>query len=90
MSEIEVRTKMEQAMTAIEEFYFGDEEDAGETMFNNFAKVHAHHFAGYSSVYQDEHKLEHTAAYQQFQTLFENKLEEIVSQHDISVSVFFE
>jgi hypothetical protein len=90
MSEAEVRGKMEDAMREIEDFYFGEEEDAGEQMFNKFAATHAAKFVGFNSVYEDEHTLEQTTAYQQFQTLFEAKLEEIVARNGLTVPVFFE
>jgi hypothetical protein len=44
-------------------------------MFNAFAARHAHAFAGITSVQEEEQKLEYTAAYNEFQQLFEAKLE---------------
>ena len=51
MSESEIRSKMEEAMRQIEDFYFGDEENTGEQLFNNFAQNHAEHFVGYKTAF---------------------------------------
>ena len=91
MNEQQTRERMEEAMRKIEDFYFGEEEDTGEQLFNNFAEKYAEQFAGFTkNVQQQEHKLEHTIAYQEFQQIFETKLDEIVSSCGLSVNVFFE
>ena len=41
MNEDQVRERMEEAMRKIEDFYFGEEEDTGEQLFNTFAATHA-------------------------------------------------
>lgn len=46
-------------MDHIEDFYFGDDENSGEAIFNRFAAKHAHIFDENS----DENKLEYTAIY---------------------------
>lgn len=81
---------MERAMRRIEDFYFGDDEAAGERLFNRFAEQHAHHFAADVSAESGENKLEYTTAYQEFVQLFESKLEEIISQEGLSVERFFQ
>jgi len=80
---------MERAMRKIEDFYFGDEEGTGEHMFNNFAQKHAHHFKPHMRVTEEENKLEHTLAYQEFQKIFEGKLEELVQSENLSVEEFY-
>lgn len=85
MSEEEKRTRMEAAMRKIEDFYFGDEEDAGEKIFNQFAQTHAHHFHSAVDAEGEENKLEYTVAYNEFQHLFEHKLEEMISSEGLSI-----
>lgn len=36
--------KLQAVMDKIEEFYFGDDENSGEQIFNRFAAKHAHLF----------------------------------------------
>ena len=50
--------KLEEVMSKIEEFYFNDGEDSGETMFNTFAKNHAHLFEEKFNALDGESKLE--------------------------------
>lgn len=90
MDEGEVRRRMERAMRRIEDFYFGDEEEAGERMFNKFAAKHAQHFAPGVGAEEGENKLEYTVAYQEFAQMFESKLEELISQEGLTVQVFFD
>jgi len=51
--------KVSAAMEKIEEFYFGDDEDSGEQMFNRFAEKHAHLFEAGVDAHEMENKLEY-------------------------------
>jgi len=90
MDEAVVRSRMEHAMRRIEDFYFGDEEEAGERMFNKFAAKHAQYFAPGVSAEDGENKLEYTVAFQEFSQMFESKLEELITQEGLTVQAFFE
>ena len=90
MDEGEVRGRMERAMRRIEDFYFGDDEEAGERMFNKFAAKHAVHFAPGVAAEGGENKLEYTVAYQEFAQVFESKLEELITSEGLDVQQFFE
>jgi hypothetical protein len=67
--------KLEEIMDHIENFYFGDDENSGEAMFAKFAEKHAHMFDDECDSLNSEHKLEYTAVYEEFQQLFEQKIE---------------
>ena len=45
-------------MEKIEDFYFGDGEENGESVFNRFAAKHAHHFDDNCDAKEGENKLE--------------------------------
>ena len=75
-------------MEKIEEFYFGDGADSGEVVFNAFAAKHANLFTQECDAIESENKLEyayyllndcsyfrHTQVYEEFQQLFESKIE---------------
>lgn len=47
-------------MRRIENFYFSDDEDAGEKIFNQFAAQHSHYFHGDVNATEEENKLEYT------------------------------
>lgn len=85
----EARERMEQAMKKIEDFYFGDDPDAGEQLFKRFAVKHSQHFRPGMNPFGEENKLEYTAAYQEFQELFEKKLDELISSEGLTVPQFF-
>ncbi|OMJ96179.1 hypothetical protein SteCoe_362 [Stentor coeruleus] len=81
--------KMERAMRKIEDFYFGDEDNTGEQMFNTFAKKYSNLFTADMKVTETENKIEHTLAYQEFQHLFESKLDDLVCSEGLTVEEFF-
>ena len=81
---------MERAMRRIEDFYFGDDEAAGERMFSRFAGKHARHFAPGVAAEEGENKLEYTTAYEEFVQLYEGKLEEFIGAEGLTVERFFE
>lgn len=89
MAAPEASERMERAMKRIEDFYFSDDPEAGEQLFMRFAVKHSHHFRPGMSAFGEENKLEHTQAYQEFQVLFERKLEELVTAEGLSVNEFF-
>jgi hypothetical protein len=73
-------SKLEEIMDHVEDFYFGDDENSGEAMFARFAEKHAHLFSDELSATDAENKLEYTTVYQEFQQLFEKKVEGNISQ----------
>ena len=43
-------SKLQEIMQRIEDFYFSDDDDSGEAIFNRFAEKHAHLFeAGFEA-----------------------------------------
>ena len=67
--------KLETIMDQVEDFYFGDQEDSGQAMFARFAEKHAHLFSDDCDAEASENKLEYTVVYQEFQQIFEKKIE---------------
>jgi hypothetical protein len=67
--------KLETIMDQVEDFYFGDQEDSGQAMFARFAEKHAQLFADDCDAEASENKLEYTVVYQEFQQIFEKKIE---------------
>ncbi len=53
-------------MEKVEEFYFGDEDDFGEAIFNKLAEKHAYLFNEGCDAVGKENKLEHTHLYEEF------------------------
>ena len=84
-----IKERMERAIRKIEDFYFGDDENNGEQMFNNFAHTYSHLFSADMTATDSENKIEHTLAYQEFQKMFEAKLDELVQSESLSVEEFF-
>ena len=74
MEESEI-SKLEEIMDHVEDFYFGDDENSGEAMFAKFAEKHAPLFDDDCDAGETENKLEYTTVYQEFQLLFEKKIE---------------
>lgn len=81
--------QVERAMRKIEDFYFGDEENTGEEIFNSFASKYANLFSAEMVVTESENRIEHTLAYEEFQKLFESKLDELIRSENITVEDFF-
>ena len=50
--------KLSQVMEKIEDFYFGDGEESGETVFNKFAEKHSKMFEEGCDAIENENKLE--------------------------------
>jgi len=50
--------KLSLVMDKIEEFYFGEDENSGEQVFNRFAEKHAHLFEDGFYAQHGENKLE--------------------------------
>ncbi|CAI2380264.1 unnamed protein product [Moneuplotes crassus] len=82
--------KLQAAMDAISDFYFGESEDSGEQMFKKFANKHKELFDVTEGTDMEEHKLEFTDVYKEFQTLFETKIEELVEKSGASSEEFVE
>jgi hypothetical protein len=80
---------LDRVMRKVEDFYFGDGDCTGEHLFNTFAKRHAHLFSASMKATEFENKLEHTLAYQEFQQLFESKIDEMVRSEGRPVEEFF-
>jgi len=76
---------LEEIMDHVEDFYFGEDEDSGQAMFAKFAEKHADLFADECDAVANENKLEYTAVYQEFQELFEKKVEGNLSMVIITV-----
>ncbi|CAG9310573.1 unnamed protein product [Blepharisma stoltei] len=85
----ELQERIERTMRKIEDFYFGDEGDSGEQMLSSFAEKYSHLFNRHMRATEVENRLEHTLAYQEFQNIFEAKLDELVSSEGWTVDQFF-
>lgn len=53
-----MESKVQDVMDKLEEFYFGDDPDSGEQIFNKFAEKHAHLFEDGVDATEMENKLE--------------------------------
>ena len=61
--------KIQACIDKISDFYFGDSEDCGEALFKKFAETHKNKFlTEQDEIMENEHKLEYTEAYKEFQT----------------------
>ena len=83
-----ISEKMQKAMDTIQDFYFGDSEDCGEVMFKKFAEKHSKTFKKGKDQPPDEHKLEYTQVYNEFQDVFEKKIEELIEKAECSQEEF--
>ena len=60
--------KLQRCIDTISDFYFGDTEDCGEELFKRFAGIHRDKFLRtQEEMLLDEHKLEYTEVYNEFQ-----------------------
>mmetsp|Transcript_17686 Transcript_17686/g.12731 ORF Transcript_17686/g.12731 Transcript_17686/m.12731 type:complete len:84 (+) Transcript_17686:52-303(+) len=77
-------------MEKLEAFYFSDGGDGGEEIFNKFAEKHANLFDDGCDAKETENKLEYTQAYEEFCKEFEEKIEVIIKECNITVEQFYE
>ena len=82
--------KLQDAMNSITDYYFGDAEDSGEAMFKKFASKHKDTFDVTEGTDMEEHKLEFTEVYKEFQDLFEKKIEELIEKAGVEPGEFVE
>ena len=80
--------KMQEVMEKVESFYFDEGEDSGEQMFNRFAEKYAAIFEKDCDATTMENKLEYTEAYNEYQKLFEKKIEEIIESCGMQADEF--
>ncbi|CDW78852.1 UNKNOWN [Stylonychia lemnae] len=73
-------SKLQEVMGRIEDFYFSDEEDSGEAIFNRFAEKHAHLFEAGFEAKATENKLDLRA----------KLILELIKDSGVSVEQFFE
>ena len=60
--------KIQACIDNISDFYFGDNEEWGESLFKKFAETHKDKFSsGLDEAMEGEQKLEYTEAYKEFQ-----------------------
>ena len=90
MAEETQQELVERVMNKIEEFYFGDSEQSGEALFNEFAKKHETLFEGDDDGDMKEQKLEYTQVYNEFVKLFEELIEKLITDCGVDVGKFFE
>lgn len=76
-------------MNKIEEFYFGDGEQSGEALFNEFASKHEALFEVNVDA-ENEQKLEYTNVYKEFVKLFEELIEKLIVECGVGVQEFFD
>merc|ERR1712083_872756 len=71
-------------MQKVEDFYFSDEENGGEKMFNEFAAKHHEIFEADCDAEDMENKLEYTQVYKEFCVLFETTIENLIKESGFS------
>jgi hypothetical protein len=67
--------QLEETIANIENYYFGEKGDCGESLFINFAKENKETFIKAKLSQSTENNFEFTELYTQFQKLYEMKLE---------------
>ena len=77
-------------MEKIEHFYFEDGSDCGEVIFNKFAAKHEKTFEEDFEAKDGENKLEYTEAYNEFCKIFEQHIERIIQECNITVDQFYQ
>mmetsp|Transcript_11717 Transcript_11717/g.8160 ORF Transcript_11717/g.8160 Transcript_11717/m.8160 type:complete len:83 (+) Transcript_11717:60-308(+) len=77
-------------MEKIEHFYFEDGADCGEVIFNKFAEKHEKLFEEEFDAESGENKLEYTQAYEEFCKLFEEHIEKIIKESNVTVEQFYD
>jgi hypothetical protein len=78
------------ALILIENYYFGEGENCGERLFIDFAKKHKTVFLNSKISESTENKFEFTELFQEFQVVYEQKLEELIKQAGLSIDSFYE
>jgi hypothetical protein len=82
--------KLINAIKRIEDYYFGEGEDCGERLFIDFARKNRQAFLGSKLNNSSENDFIFTELHNQFQTIYESKLESLVISSDLTVDEFYE
>ena len=73
----------------LENYLFGKSGDCGEKLFIDFAKNNKQHFIDAKLGQSTENNFEFSELFKQFQTIYEQKLEEIIKTNGINSEQFY-
>jgi hypothetical protein len=82
--------KLINAIKFVEDYYLGDGEECGERLFIDFAKKNKKVFLDAKINNSTENNFIFTELYNQFQGIYEAKLEQIILESGLSTDDFYE
>ena len=80
---------LDEAIETIEAYLFGKGEERGEKLFLDFAKANKKHFINAGLSRSTENNFKFSELYEQFQGIYEKKLEELINSKGITSGQFY-
>ena len=80
---------LDETIEAIENYLFGKGDDCGETLFINFARANKKYFENAGLGKSTENNFKFSELFQQFQVIYEEKLEQIINTKGINSQQFY-
>ena len=80
---------LEDTISSLEEYFFGEGPNNGENLFINFAKNNKERFKKANISNSTENNFEFTELHKEFQKIYEKKIEEIINKNKMSVEGFY-
>ena len=80
---------LDETIKSLEEFFFGEGPNNGESLFINFAKKNKNKFKQANISKSTENNFEFTELHKEFQKIYEKKIEEIINKNNMSVEGFY-
>jgi len=80
---------LEDTISSLEEYFFGEGPNNGENLFITFAKNNKERFKKANISNSTENNFEFTELHKEFQKIYEKKIEEIINKNKMSVEGFY-
>jgi hypothetical protein len=80
---------LDETIKSLEDFFFGEGPNNGESLFINFAKKNKNKFKQANISKSTENNFEFTELHKEFQKIYEKKIEEIINKNKMSVDGFY-
>jgi hypothetical protein len=82
--------KLNEAIVELENYFLGEGGECGEKLFVDFAKTNKQKFLSAKINQSTENNFEFTELYQDFQIIYENKLESIILKSGLTIDEFYD
>ena len=82
--------QLDDAIKNIENYFFGTGDNCGEQLFIDFARTNKNIFLQAKLSHSTENDFQFSELFEQFQIIYENKLEELIKQNNMSSDQFYD